>query len=154
MLAVEIGYGLSYYPCHYDNHAVELNKEMKVVFCGTWVGTKFQLDNVKPQDFDQCGKCLKPGRECSIGHSSRARNIAGVWKIVHKRQDTNHSRLWVQRDNQPFAFTAFPGSAYFSLCQKLKISEYIRLRGWLKDQVELKFMRRCVRVTKYPKRTS
>ena len=153
ILSVESGYDLIFYPCHYTSTISNINKGSKVLFQGDWVNQKFLLKYIRLEDFDECEKCLRPlvGKRCNYYHKPLKRMLTGVWKIVHKRQDDKYSRLFLEQNHFTFAITAVPGSVYYSLFKKLKVFEYVRIRGWLGDKAVLKFMRKCIRVLKYPK---
>ena len=152
LLAVEVGYDLTYYPCH--NRTVTLSKGQKVMFTGEWSGEMFNLKDLIPKTFESCSTCLKPltSKQCTLKHNSEARKITGVWKVVYKRQDKRHSRLFLEQKRFTFAVTTFPGERHYKLFRKIKITDHVRVSGWLRERLTLKSIRRCVWVAKYPKR--
>ena len=156
MLGVEVGYKLTYYPCHFNSEATDLSEGMQVVFTGEWRGDKFRLQWIIQQKFYECNKCLKPfaRKRCEPKNTAEPKRIVGVWKVVFKRRDKIHCRLFLSQKNFVFAVTAYPGMWHYTRFRKLQISDHVRISGWLKEKFSLKSIRRCTWVSKNPNQLS
>ena len=73
--------------------------------------------------------------------------IKGVWRVVHKRQDKQYSRLWftVNTGKFSFAYTSFKGSKDWQTVRKLLVGDYVRLQGQLAEKAELDLISRCTK---------
>lgn len=156
LLGVETGYELTYYSCYYSSRVKELSTGMQVAFTGQWILDKFRLQWISQHNFYECIECLRPSprKSCESKHVSEVMSIAGVWKVVHKRQDKKHCRLFLAQNNFVFAVTALPEMWYYARFRKLQISDHARISGWLQDYFSLKTIRHCTWVSKNPKRIS
>ena len=63
--------------------------------------------------------------DCEKEHQRKTVKVQGVWKVVHKREDHQYTRLWFEQvgDVKCFAYTAKSDASFYKELQKFQVGD-------------------------------